>query len=109
MGRQSTDEPTTTMMGKGSSIALLQERFRQLQRVREKREEREGLLKLFSEEPGNFFSFQSEQMIFPPPSTTHDNHALFLRLNSLSKPAEFRAIKSNSPRFDKEVDTSLHL
>lgn len=105
MGRQNTGDPTT-MMGKGSSIALLQERFRQLQRVREKREE---LVKLFSEKPaGNNLSFQSE-VIFPPP-TPQD---LSLRLNSLSKPAEFRAIRNNSvsPFLDKssEVDTSLHL
>ncbi|KAI8558080.1 hypothetical protein RHMOL_Rhmol04G0060800 [Rhododendron molle] len=107
MGRQSTDDPTTTMMDKGSSIAPLQERLRQLQRVREKREE---LLKLFSGKPaGNNLSFQSE-MIFPPP-TPQD---LSLRLNSLiSKPAEFRATRNNSvsPFLDKssDVDTSLRL
>ncbi|KAE9456302.1 hypothetical protein C3L33_11789, partial [Rhododendron williamsianum] len=56
----------------------------------------------------NNLSFQSE-VIFPPP-TPQD---LSLRLNSLSKPAEFRAIRNNSvsPFLDKssEVDTSLHL
>uniref|UniRef100_A0A5B7BZL8 Uncharacterized protein n=1 Tax=Davidia involucrata TaxID=16924 RepID=A0A5B7BZL8_DAVIN len=125
MGRQNSD-PTVA----GSSIALLQERFRQLQRVREKREERE-LLKLFSEperstptmnlEPAKL-SFQPE-MIFPPRPTLHDS--LSLGLNSQSKHADFRAIKtppstnlwstdaavmSTSQIFENsEVDTSLHL
>ncbi|XAR68178.1 hypothetical protein NMG60_11003218 [Bertholletia excelsa] len=125
MGRQSI-EPAMV----GSSIALLQERFRQLQRVREKREEQE-LLKLFSEsehvrptksfKPGNL-SLHT-QMIFPLSSPSGD--ALSLRLTSPSKSADSRAIKAGqlkdfkspgstiisiSPNNENsEVDTSLHL
>ena len=50
MGREIHD-PTAI----NSSIALLQERFRQLQRVKEMREERE-LLKMLSAEPKHFNS-----------------------------------------------------
>ncbi|KAK7245968.1 hypothetical protein RIF29_40823 [Crotalaria pallida] len=44
MGRENHDDPTIVH----SSIALLQERFRQLERVKEMREERE-LLKMYTE------------------------------------------------------------
>lgn len=110
MGRQSSDHRTVV----GSSIALLQERFRRLERARERREEQD-LLKLFSE---------SQPMImFPvsPPS----GHELSLRPNTPGKVSEFgdveagtlansRAtdviIRSSSPNVENcEVDTTLHL
>ncbi|CAL5391041.1 unnamed protein product [Camellia sinensis] len=132
MGRQHT-EPTMV----GSSIALLQERFRKLQKVREKREKRE-LLKLFSESkspstaaatPNMPLSFHPE-MIFPessPPPPPQDALSLRLNSSSLNKPDDFRAVKTrksansrtdidaeitiiSSPSFENsEVDTSLHL
>ncbi|GFY99184.1 hypothetical protein Acr_13g0005850 [Actinidia rufa] len=127
MGRQNTDHPT--MMG-SSSIALLQERFKQLQRVREEREKRE-LLNFFSEpKPATptmrFEPFASQpETLFPPPPLPQDQ-ALSLSLNSLGKPDDFGvtmiqkstglwarnvdSFKSNSPNFgNSEVDTSLHL
>ncbi|KAK2648391.1 hypothetical protein Ddye_015880 [Dipteronia dyeriana] len=133
MGRQGGGDSTMV----NSSIALLQERFRQLERVREKREERE-MLKLFSEsdrvvspalryEPNKLSSFQPE-MILP-----HHSHrpplqeSLSLGLNYQDRHADFRAkttptststsLWPNSPSgpstsrsFDhSDVDTSLHL
>ncbi|XP_031267875.1 uncharacterized protein LOC116126324 [Pistacia vera] len=121
MGRQNGD---STMVS--SSIALLQERFRQLERVREKREEKE-LLKLFAESdpiaPSTRYdrnkSLQPETMI--PPL----QDSLSLELNSSGKRPDFPAITfpsssnlwpmsstspSTSRNFDNsDVDTSLHL
>ena len=126
MGRQGGD-PTVV----SSSIALLQERFRQLQKVREKREEKE-LLKLFSEsdrasptmryEP-NRLSFQSEVIL--PYRQLHQD-SLSLGLNSQSRQTDYRdmaipastslwpnnseATSSTSNFFENsDVDTSLHL
>ncbi|XVF21125.1 hypothetical protein REPUB_Repub12eG0063700 [Reevesia pubescens] len=125
MGRQGGD-PTMV----SSSIALLQERFRQLQKVREKREEKE-LLKLFAEserarptmryEP-NRLSFQPE-MIQPYRQPPQDS--LSLGLNSQRRQIDFRAVaipastclwpnvvapSSTSKSFENfDVDTSLHL
>ncbi|KAJ4836650.1 hypothetical protein Tsubulata_038179 [Turnera subulata] len=114
-----------------SSIALLQERFRELQRTREKRQEKE-LLKLFSEseriapntnfEPAGKMTCQPEINVFPPnrPPPRQDS-LLTLGLNPHSKQADFRAMKtptslwpnaggSSSRSFESsDVDTSLHL
>ncbi|GFZ05251.1 hypothetical protein Acr_17g0008230 [Actinidia rufa] len=119
MGRQSSCHPT--MVG-SSSIALLQERFRQLERVRERREKQEHRT-LF--EPGKS-SFQQHKMIFPLFPPPQDHHELSLGLEPpLGKLGDFRAIKTgtlpNSRSTDatlmgninkienSEVDTSLHL
>ncbi|XVE72532.1 hypothetical protein DITRI_Ditri11bG0046700 [Diplodiscus trichospermus] len=126
MDRQGSD-PTAV----SSSIALLQERFRQLQKVKEKREEKE-LLKLFSEseragpsmrhEP-NRLSFQPEVIL---PSSQPHQESLSLGLNSQSRQTDFRvmsipastslwpnksaATSSTSNNFENsDVDTSLHL
>ncbi|KAE8701354.1 chlorophyll a/b-binding family protein [Hibiscus syriacus] len=128
MSRQGGD-PTMV----SSSIALLQERFRQLQKVREKREEKE-LLKLFSEpdraadsikrcEPnGLLWTFQPE-VAFPSRQPQQDS--LPLGLNSMSRQTDFRAMgipastslwpnaaatSSTSKYYENsDVDTSLHL
>lgn len=127
MGRQ-TGDPTTV----SPSIALLQERFRHLEKVKERREERD-LLKLFSETERNAptmvfdqhskSSFQSE-MIIPHRSTLQDS--LSLGLNLRTDPAGLRAMKmqplTNSWPYgtaatagtsksseNSGVDTSLHL
>ncbi|XWS47325.1 hypothetical protein CRYUN_Cryun14cG0142800 [Craigia yunnanensis] len=125
MGKQG-DDPTMV----SSSIALLQERFRQLQKIREKREEKE-LLKLFSEserasptmryEP-NRLPFQPD-VIRPYRQTPQDSPSL--GLNSQSRQTNFRAMaipestslwpdsaatSSTSKNFENsDVDTSLHL
>ncbi|XVF71763.1 hypothetical protein PTKIN_Ptkin12aG0065100 [Pterospermum kingtungense] len=132
MGRQGGD-PTVV----SSSIALLQERFRQLQKVREKREERE-LLKLFSEsERGHSPTMRYDpnrlSMVTPPPyrqALHHDQDSLALGLNSQSWQTDFRSAmaipastasslwpnnstattSSTSKYFENsDVDTSLHL
>lgn len=89
-----------------SSIALLQERFRRLQRVREMREERE-LLRAY---PGTAAHGceQPRAMWFlrpvPPPRT--------FRPESAGKRAELTAcgiLRPNGPDEMDAVDTSLHL
>lgn len=125
MGRQSND-PTMV----SSSIALLQERFRQLEKVKEQREEKE-LLNLFAEterimptahfEPSKL-SFQP-QMTNPNWSTLRDSPSL--ELNLQTKQVDVQAMKrptltdlrpngaamaSTSRSFENsDVDTSLHL
>ncbi|KAE8690155.1 Chitin-inducible gibberellin-responsive protein [Hibiscus syriacus] len=80
----SSGDPTMV----SSSVALLQERFRQLQKVREKREEKE-LLKLFSEpdhaaesikrcEPNGLLSTFEPEMAFPSRQPKQDSLALGL-------------------------------
>ncbi|KAJ8748603.1 hypothetical protein K2173_007593 [Erythroxylum novogranatense] len=132
MGNQNDD---STMIN--SSIALLQERFRELQRVREKRKEKE-LLKLFAEsdhssshiapslnlEPGKLTS--QPGMADPNrPAQAVDESLLSLGLNSHSRHVDARATKSpanswrnassastssSSRSFENsDVDTSLHL
>ncbi|KAE8703931.1 chlorophyll a/b-binding family protein [Hibiscus syriacus] len=127
MSRQGGD-PTMV----SSSIALLQERFRQLQKVREKREEKE-LLKLFSEpdraksikrcEPNGLLSTFEPEVALPSRQPQQDS--LALGLNSLSRQTDFRAMgipastslwrntaatSSTSTYYENsDVDTSLHL
>lgn len=121
MARESGD-PTAV----GSSIVLLQERFRQLQKMKEKREGRE-LLKLFSE---------SEQITTTPSKCSDPERTVYtsrppprdslsLGLDLYNKHADFRPIQtppstnlwsagaakvSKSYSYEKsDVDTSLHL
>lgn len=76
MGRKSQD-PTVV----SSSIALLQERFRQLQRVKEMREERE-LQKMMLNEPKQFNSnsnaFSHPELITPSRSSSPPHVSLSL-------------------------------
>ncbi|GFY97705.1 hypothetical protein Acr_12g0002460 [Actinidia rufa] len=105
-----------------SSIALLQERFRQLERVRERREKQEHLT-LF--EPGKS-PFQQHKMIFSLFPRSPQDHALSHGLEPpTGKLGDFRTVKTgtlpNSRSTDatmmgnlnntenSEVDTSLHL
>ncbi|GMI85655.1 hypothetical protein HRI_002234800 [Hibiscus trionum] len=105
MGRQGGD-PTVV----SSSIALLQQRFRQLQKDREKREEKE-LLRLLSE----------SDLVGP---NMHQDSSLSLGLSSHGRRTDFRAMaipasstsylpNQTSPTSNKfetsDVDTSLHL
>ncbi|CAK9180405.1 unnamed protein product [Ilex paraguariensis] len=126
MGRQSSD-PTPV----ASSIALLQERFRQLQRVKEQREERD-LLRQFSGPEQITLIKHSEpdklpfhrETIFTSRSTLQDS--LSLGLNLHGKHAELQAMKTSPltklwstdlaivsgashTSDNSEVDTSLHL
>ncbi|XP_062080570.1 uncharacterized protein LOC133785336 [Humulus lupulus] len=117
-----------------SSIALLQERFRQLQRAKEMREEKE-LLRLLSEsersnptkryEPAGF-SFRSESLL-PHKQTSHQSSVYHLQPNLQSKHGNLQAtdhttsiignITSTSAAMNNrtynldgsDVDTSLHL
>ncbi|PON43278.1 hypothetical protein PanWU01x14_274760 [Parasponia andersonii] len=117
-----------------SSIALLQERFRQLQRAKEMREEKE-LLRLLSEsersnpakryEPTGFF-FHSESVL--PNSHRPPSHqsSIYLQPNLQSKHGNLQANEATSifgnvnstgaamnnrtyNLDDSDVDTSLHL
>ncbi|KAJ9169947.1 hypothetical protein P3X46_018088 [Hevea brasiliensis] len=125
MGRQNGDATVAS-----SSIALLQERFRKLQRIREKRQEKE-LLKLFSESErsaapaGMHFdpskmTFHQPEMILPNRAPPLQDSHLSLRLNSQSSNNHADIIKtptslwpnagSSSRSFENsDVDTSLHL
>lgn len=116
-----------------SSIALLQERFRQLQRAKEMREEKE-LLRLLSEsertnpakryEPTGFF-FHSESLLPHRPPSSHQN-SVYLQPNLQSKHGNLQATETTSifgnisstgaamnnrtyNMDDSDVDTSLHL
>ncbi|OMP05866.1 hypothetical protein COLO4_08493 [Corchorus olitorius] len=104
MGRQGGTGDHPTMVS--SSIALLQERFRQLQKVRERREEKE-LLKLFSEservvvsssstptmryDQPNRLPFQSDQLIQPYRQPLQDSLSLGLN-SSQSWQTDYRAM-----------------
>ncbi|KAD6794400.1 hypothetical protein R6Q59_028637 [Mikania micrantha] len=121
--------------GASSSIALLQERFRQLQKMRERREEM-NLLKLFSEsETTSQIKYCERSVVHPemihrkPPamttkSSSQDSIPLGLDLygkkreHHPSKTPPFRdfwsmdsvTVSSTSRAHDKpDVDTSLHL
>ncbi|KAL4342306.1 hypothetical protein GQ457_08G015730 [Hibiscus cannabinus] len=123
MGRQGGD-PTVV----SSSIALLQERFRQLQKDREKREERE-LLKLLSESDlvGPNMGYgpnRSAGANLPYKQQPHQDSSLSLGLSSHGRRIDFRATaipasstsllpketSSTSKKWETcDVDTSLHL
>ena len=128
MGRQDND-PTMV----NSSIALLQERFRQLEKMKERREGKE-LLKLLSSEtqrgsssmhnPTSQSSPQPRSVVPHMPSV-HDSLSLGLNLNtkqgdhnstmksplsSSSSSLWPQGASSSSRNFDSsDVDTSLHL
>ncbi|KAK7320275.1 hypothetical protein VNO77_29605 [Canavalia gladiata] len=122
MGRRDND-PTTV----NSSIALLQERFRQLEKVKERREGKQ-LLKLLSSENTssmrNLASQNSQQprLMLPHRPTLHDSLSLGLNLTTKQGDHHHNSIKSppssnlwpqpasTSTNFDtSDVDTSLHL
>ncbi|XVF70821.1 hypothetical protein PTKIN_Ptkin11bG0192600 [Pterospermum kingtungense] len=121
MGRQS-DPPVH------SSIALLQERFRQLQRAKEMRQERQ-VLRLLSEaeqinpaippEASQLF-FSSELILQPRPplqgsvygeSSMQNMHAQHRAIEtpSLSNLEPRNSVMHTSTLNDSDVDTSLHL
>ncbi|XP_061361133.1 uncharacterized protein LOC133305041 [Gastrolobium bilobum] len=118
MGRQDND-PTMV----NSSIALLQERFRQLEKVKERREGKELLNLLSSENQRNTSSSMNSlqpRLVVPHRPTLHDS--LSLGLNLTSKQGDHNNMKSppslnlwsqgasTSRNFDSsDVDTSLHL
>ncbi|KAF5780571.1 hypothetical protein HanRHA438_Chr11g0486911 [Helianthus annuus] len=109
----------------GSSIVLLQERFRQLQRMREKRQEME-LLKLFPEHGTTSRSGQTNRYEPPVRSLVHpemmktrpcSQDSVSLGLDLSTKQAEPQKPAKNTQFMDfwkvdsnkHEVDTSLHL
>ncbi|KAE8664824.1 hypothetical protein F3Y22_tig00112738pilonHSYRG00557 [Hibiscus syriacus] len=116
MGRQGGGDPTVV----SSSIVLLQERFRQLQKDRERREGKE-LLKLLSESDMRFEPNGSAEAARQKP---HQDSSLSLGLSSHGRRTNFRAVEiqasstslwpnetsSTSKKFETcDVDTSLHL
>ncbi|XP_027333539.1 uncharacterized protein LOC113848283 [Abrus precatorius] len=116
MGRQDND-PTTV----NSSIALLQERFRQLEKVKERREGKE-LLKLLSSETSSMrnppsHNSQQPRLVVPHRPTLHDSLSLGLNFttkqgdhNTMKSPPSWPQGASTSRNFDSsDVDTSLHL
>ncbi|CAI8587111.1 unnamed protein product [Vicia faba] len=118
MGRQDNDPNSNSTMVKNSSIALLQERFRQLEKVKERREGKQ-LLRLLSSSETNT---NTEQRLMVRSSYDHDSLSLGLNLTykqgdknntksntSLSEWSQ-GASSSTSRNFDaSDVDTSLHL
>ncbi|PRQ52543.1 hypothetical protein RchiOBHm_Chr2g0156651 [Rosa chinensis] len=126
MGRHSSDPIMVS-----SSIALLQERFRQLQKVKERREEQQ-LLQFLSEtervapstrhfEPARP-SFQSDMVLPLRPCTPAADSSLSLGLNLQPKQVDYCVMKTAHPfstsstttsasrKYDNsELDTSLHL
>ncbi|KAI3695378.1 hypothetical protein L1987_78375 [Smallanthus sonchifolius] len=111
--------------GGGSSIALLQERFRQLQRMREKRQEIE-LLKLFPEPETMSQTSQTNRyeplvrsLVHPDmmKKRTSFQDSASLGLNLYTKQAEPKKPAKTTQLMDfwqvdskkHEVDTSLHL
>ncbi|KAK1424001.1 hypothetical protein QVD17_19312 [Tagetes erecta] len=121
----STEKQGGSHGGGGSSIALLQERFRQLQRMREKRQETE-LLKLFPETESMSQSSQTNRydplarplehpdMMNTRPSF-QDSTSLGLNLytkqadtENPAKTAQFKDLWHVDSK-KHEVDTSLHL
>ncbi|KAI3786397.1 hypothetical protein L1987_40042 [Smallanthus sonchifolius] len=111
--------------GSGSSIALLQERFRQLQRMREKRQEME-LLKLFPEPETMSQTSQTNRyeplvrsLVHPDMTKTRSSFqdSAPLGLNLYTNQAEPKKPAKTTQFMDfwqvdskkHEVDTSLHL
>ncbi|XP_058744981.1 uncharacterized protein LOC131617743 [Vicia villosa] len=122
MGRQDNDPNSNSTMVKNSSIALLQERFRQLEKVKERREGKQ-LLRLLSSSETNT-NTQQRFIVSHNNRSSYDHDSLSLGLNLTNKQGDKNNMKSNtslsewsqgassslSRNFDaSDVDTSLHL
>ncbi|KAL9366840.1 hypothetical protein Peur_038039 [Populus x canadensis] len=123
MGRQSCDPAIIH-----SSIALLQERFRQLERAKEMRQQRE-LLKLFSEADHvqSAMDFESSKLLhseltlpprqpiqaslsFQPTMQTEHNDLLVNTTPVVANLCSTDSVMNLTYNFDEsDVDTSLHL
>ena len=123
MGRQSCDPAIIH-----SSIALLQERFRQLERAKEMRQQRE-LLKLFSEADHvqSAMAFESSKLLhselnlpprqpiqaslsFQPTMQTEHNDLLVNTTPVVANLCSTDSVMNLTYNFDEsDVDTSLHL
>lgn len=114
MGRQSGDDPTAML----SSIALLQERFRRLEKVKEMREEKE-VLKLFPVSE-RIKSTMNQELVFHPTAPAQRSSLFFqpdLRSNRAVETPKLMSMDSWDPwmmnylssRERTEVDTSLRL
>lgn len=116
MGRQDND-PTMV----NSSIALLQERFRQLEKVKERREGKQ-LVRLLSSQNNTI----QQRLVDPNHRPLYDHDSLSLGLNLTNKQSDHQnnmklsssslspwsqGESSTSRNFDNysDVDTSLHL
>ncbi|KAK4714026.1 hypothetical protein R3W88_019933 [Solanum pinnatisectum] len=128
MGRPNNNNNNDTNVAAGPSIALLQERFRQLERAREQREDK--TLKLFPEAQvikisnknyvtSNQGLQRDQRVIFSSGIHAKDqNLSLGLSLNNNNNQTSLRVMKTQkfwssfSPKHkfgNSDVDTSLHL
>ncbi|KAM5585321.1 hypothetical protein ABKV19_004626 [Rosa sericea] len=115
---QSLDDGTVKVH---SSIALLQERFRQLQRAKEMREERELLRQLIAEsaERGNQTQaaphFEQKGLVFQSEMTGSQRKpqpqaSMYLQPSYLQSKQNYQAVMRRPSKLDdSDVDTSLHL
>ncbi|XP_057465795.1 uncharacterized protein LOC130755432 [Actinidia eriantha] len=100
-----------------SSIALLQERFRQLQRAKEMREEKELMKQVSKSHPTNSPTCHDPSRLFfnseliapprPPPLLQDSSSSLHHRMGQ-SKNTETILCRSSNYD-DSDIDTSLHL
>ncbi|RRT72078.1 hypothetical protein BHE74_00044807 [Ensete ventricosum] len=106
MGREDTTDPVDL----NSSIALLQERFKQLQRVREMRKERQQLHRsVVVRSPS--VPLEQPKWLFPGAASGRLHHQSQTPDTSLSMSLWPHATPAQSSSTSKEadVDTSLHL
>ncbi|GFZ12596.1 hypothetical protein Acr_23g0009810 [Actinidia rufa] len=99
-----------------SSIALLQERFRQLQRAKERREERELMRQVSKSHPTHSPTchdpsrlFFNSELIAPPrpPPLQGSSSSLHHHMGQSKNTETFLCRSSNYD--DSDIDTSLHL
>ncbi|XP_027183793.1 uncharacterized protein LOC113782081 [Coffea eugenioides] len=135
MGRPNRQNRDTAIVG--PSIVLLQERFKKLGRIKEKREQMKQTLKMVFSEPqrilqSNCRSYNSftdhELNLYLPSRPAFDEDPLSLGFTLSNKHAEYGALKKAQPSFsalwsydervvntpqmydkNSDVDTSLHL
>ncbi|GFZ07379.1 hypothetical protein Acr_19g0003160 [Actinidia rufa] len=114
----SSRERSESLAVHSSSIALLQERFRQLQRAKEMREEKELMKQVSKSHPTNSPTcshdpsrlFFNSELITPPrpPPLLQDSSSSLLHRTGQSKNTETILCRSSNYD-DSDIDTSLHL
>ncbi|XP_050369042.1 uncharacterized protein LOC126787160 [Argentina anserina] len=100
-----------------SSIALLQERFKQLQRAKEMREERELLRQLIAESAERATQtqvaehFEPKGLVFQSEMTVSQPQvSMYLQPSYLQSKQNYQAVMRRPGKLDdSDVDTSLHL
>ncbi|KAL1320386.1 hypothetical protein HN51_065111 [Arachis hypogaea] len=100
MGRESHNNNNHSTVARHSSIALLQERFRQLQRVKEMRQERELRKLMLTTE-----SINNNKHLFISP--IHNNHNYVSAAATTSSRTRSSSSRSSSPSPPPHVSLSL--